>query len=516
MITIDATNTSGGFNIGNTAVGDFFSYVSHDANSYTWLDRFGSTITVTGTGITVDGDNIPTGGTITGMTYTFIGNSSGNPDIVATGLDFALTDLDFDTSSGQSAERFWQTILDGDIGTYLGPVDDGSGFFSILAGDFGRITEGNFEFADDDVFTGAGGLSAFYGDGVELIAAQVRGGNDMIQGDFAFVVGDVQFVRSTGLLIAGDDTIRLTGPVTVTLLEASGDAGQVSGDGFVQGGSDVIDLSASTSLMATIVGDVSFTSDRAVVTAGEDNITGTQQGDFISGDVEQLRNDAALFAANDTIYGAGGDDEIYGDVANIFDDAEVKRDGDDFIDGGTGADSIFGNGGDDTLRGGRDADLVEGGDGADVIVGGQGRDTLRGDAGDDNIKGSKGRDRVEGGDGTDLLDGGTGDDNMFGNAGNDTLIGGEGNDKLAGGNNADTFVFEGAFGNDTIGDFSTSNNSEKIDLSGVAEIADFTDLLADHIDDSSGTVVISDGLGNSITLTGVAAIGDLDSGDFLF
>ena len=53
-----------------------------------------------------------------------------------------------------------------------------------------------------------------------------------------------------------------------------------------------------------------------------------------------------------------------------------------------------------------------------------------------------------------------------------------------------------------------------IDLSGVATIIDFADLQANHL---SGAVnaVIADGLGNTMTLTGVG-MGTLDAGDFIF
>ncbi|MEL7098614.1 MAG: calcium-binding protein [Pseudomonadota bacterium] len=534
MITIDATNTIGGFVMGDTALGNFASYVSHDATSYTWLDINGSTITVIGSGITVDSNNIPTGGTITGMNFTLFSNSSGNTDIVATGLNFALTDLNFDVNSARGAEVFWQTILDGNIGTYLGPVDDMSGFFSILAGDFGKIREGNFEFADDDVFTGASGLSVFCGDGQEVIGAQARGGNDTIQGVFAFGVGDVQFVKTTGLLIAGDDTIRLTGASTGTQLGAYGDAVNITGDAFVQGGADVIDLSASTNLTALIVGDVSSAADRAVVTAGEDTITGTQQGDIIVGDVDFMQNDAALFAANDTIYGIGGDDTIYGDVRTLLNDATVEADGNDFINGGSGNDSIFGNGGNDTLIGGADNDTIlggsgddamrgddgrdslQGGDGRDTLNGGLGNDSLEGGDGNDTMNGADGRDRILGGDGLDSLVGGAGGDNIVGGVGRDTINGGTGDDRMAGNQGADIFVFNGAFGNDTIRDFNINRDEEKIDLSAVAAITDFTDLMDNHVDDSSGLVVISDGLGNSITLERITDMNLLEAGDFLF
>lgn len=52
--------------------------------------------------------------------------------------------------------------------------------------------------------------------------------------------------------------------------------------------------------------------------------------------------------------------------------------GNDFQDGGTGADTLFGDGGDDILRGGADADTLNGGPGADrfQVTTGSGADVV--------------------------------------------------------------------------------------------------------------------------------------------
>jgi len=83
----------------------------------------------------------------------------------------------------------------------------------------------------------------------------------------------------------------------------------------------------------------------------------------------------------------------------------------------------------------------------------------------------------------------------------------------------DTFVFAGSFGADTITDFS-SNDAEDIDLSGVANITNFTDLVMNHLSNNGGTAQIEDGA-NSILLQGVAfadvGVGQLYSEeDFIF
>jgi hypothetical protein len=61
-------------------------------------------------------------------------------------------------------------------------------------------------------------------------------------------------------------------------------------------------------------------------------------------------------------------------------------------------------------------------------------------------------DRLYGGAGADTLDGKAGNDYLEGGAGTDTLIGGAGDDVLIGGKEADTYSFDGLWGNDTITD----------------------------------------------------------------
>uniref|UniRef100_UPI0004799CB4 beta strand repeat-containing protein n=1 Tax=Azovibrio restrictus TaxID=146938 RepID=UPI0004799CB4 len=73
--------------------------------------------------------------------------------------------------------------------------------------------------------------------------------------------------------------------------------------------------------------------------------------------------------------------------------------------------------------------------------------------------------------GNDTLDGGAGDDILYGQGGNDHLTGGAGNDLMYGGLGADTFAWElhdqgtpGKPAVDTVMDFDTTSNSDKLDL----------------------------------------------------
>ena len=89
------------------------------------------------------------------------------------------------------------------------------------------------------------------------------------------------------------------------------------------------------------------------------------------------------------------------------------------------------------------------------------------------------------------------------------LKGGAGNDTLNGGADADVLVF--STGTDQVIGFGPG---DRIDLSGVDAISDFADLQANHLS-GGAEAVISNGLGNTMTLVGVAE-GALDEGDFIF
>jgi Ca2+-binding RTX toxin-like protein len=208
-------------------------------------------------------------------------------------------------------------------------------------------------------------------------------------------------------------------------------------------------------------------------------------------------------------------------------------------------DRMYGGGGDDTITGGKGDDVIytsgptenlvgfdhaSGGDGDDQIFGSNGKDLLHGDAGNDTLTGgddgiTADADTLYGGDGNDHLTSGQTDapeagrealgDHFYGEAGNDTLTGGKANDYLEGGTGADSFVFLSDFGQDTIADFSTSQSGETIDLSGVSQITSFSDLTTNHLTQSGSDALISDGAGNTITLTGIN-MADLTADDFLF
>jgi Ca2+-binding RTX toxin-like protein len=81
---------------------------------------------------------------------------------------------------------------------------------------------------------------------------------------------------------------------------------------------------------------------------------------------------------------------------------QMGADGNDFLRGSVGGDTLLGNGGDDKLDGGAGADQLFGGAGNDVISGGSGGDTIFGEEGDDVMAAGKDGGFMSGGLGNDV------------------------------------------------------------------------------------------------------------------
>ncbi|MEL6789220.1 MAG: choice-of-anchor Q domain-containing protein [Pseudomonadota bacterium] len=300
--------------------------------------------------------------------------------------------------------------------------------------------------------------------------------------------------------------------------------GRVSGDAVDIGafeaindptdGNDILFGSAAVDVLDGLLGN-----DTIMGMGGNDMLSGGIGFDLITGGAGNDTLNGGASADNllggvgtDVLFGGDGFDRLFGGTDNdsLFggddNDALFGEFGDDTLDGQDGDDRLFGGAGFDTLIGNAGNDQLSGDANADNLFGGGGNDTLNGDAGFDRLFGELGN---------DLLDAGAGNDAIFGGAGFDTLIGGEGDDRLFGNFNWDIFVFADNFGNDTIFDFDVANAFERIDLSGVSAITDFTDLLDNHLsEDANGDAVITDGT-NAITLLDVA-MADLTAGDFVF
>lgn len=272
--------------------------------------------------------------------------------------------------------------------------------------------------------------------------------------------------------------------------------------------------------------------DSLVGADGDDSLIGGQGFDILEGDAGDdtllagdepdrlyggTGNDLLYGGSNfsitvDGLFGEEGNDTLYGQAGFDFLDG---GEGDDLLDGGHQADNLFGREGNDTLRGDLGFDRLFGGVGDDFGRGGEGDDGLFGDQGNDTMYGEEGNDRLFGGPGNDYLDGGEGNDIFYAGAGFDTIVGGLGDDTMQGNFNADRFVFANGHGNDVIQDFDANNDFEKIDLSAVSAIVNFSDLIVNHSSQVGGNVLIDTGGGNSITLNGVT-LADLDAVDFIF
>ena len=230
---------------------------------------------------------------------------------------------------------------------------------------------------------------------------------------------------------------------------------------------------------------------------GNDLIDGKNGNDLLDG---KKGNDAiAGGSGDDTLIGGSGDDSLYGELASYFNlnsnlnfniiDLRVSvspvREGQNYLDGGSGDDiiaggrnhdTLIGGNGDDYLYGGRTQlgscsrlydpyydpygqyhqscgfvsgnDVLNGGDGNDTLDGLEGADTLIGESGHDLLTGGYGNDTLNGGDGNDTLDGAKGADTLIGESGHDVLNGGGGNDTLTGGSGHD--LLTGGSGRDTL------------------------------------------------------------------
>jgi hypothetical protein len=120
---------------------------------------------------------------------------------------------------------------------------------------------------------------------------------------------------------------------------------------------------------------------------------------------------------------------------------------------------------------------------------------------------------------TDTIDTFTGSkktDILVGTSGRDLMQGGKGKDTISGEAGADIFLFNRGDGKDKVTDFSAvGSDHDVLDLSSVSEIANFKDLMQNHIDKAAGGVVIHFGKADEIFLQHVK-FGSLDKSDFDF
>ncbi len=341
-------------------------------------------------------------------------------------------------------------------------------------------------------------ISVFNISDVSSIHVDGLGGNDQIS-----LTGNLDFLNLLEVYGGdGNDSINASGLTGTQPLLAFGDAGVdtiTGGKGFdnLNGGLG-IDMINGGPGNDTINGDGD--NDSLVGGDGSDTISGGSGNDrIIGGELIASLDDPLSDASADTLNGDAGDDLIIGDDGSFLPlivrlnigGADTIRGGlnNDSIFGGAGSDNIHGQGGNDTIAAGRGNDTIIGGallvfgqslaDGDDFINGEEGDDSIYGDnlspflspivsllGGNDRLIGGDGNDTLVGQFGNDQMDGNDGNDVMHGGAGNDVINGNDGNDSLVGGDGSDTI--SGGDGNDKLigGELITSLNDPLSDSSG--------------------------------------------------
>ncbi len=110
------------------------------------------------------------------------------------------------------------------------------------------------------------------------------------------------------------------------------------------------------------------------------------------------------------------------------------------------------------------------------------------------------------------LTGNKGDNSLFGSNGADILDGKAGTDFLNGGAGKDIFIFSSGYGNDTISLW--EDGKDRVDLSKLAGITSYSDLINNHAVQNGADVVITDGA-DTLTFSDIA-LANLSADDFIF
>lgn len=414
--------------------------------------------TLTGTGFTFDANDDPTGGTVTGSSYSV----GGTVVMTTTELSVSLVQLGTALQNAQNGDFAALQAIYNNV-----PVN-------VIGSSGDDIRSGNDA---NDTFTGNGGADDFEG----------RGGNDtMVGGE-----GNDTLRGNEGndSLVGGAGRDNLEGGSGNDILDASGDASDAASQSFGDivspgegndtiigheqaytttnsGGVDLIYEGLSSAVTVTFSGTQG--SGTATATGKSDTFTfvdhveGSDFADTFTGSAggSGANNDRESWvgeAGNDTINGNGGTDMVQyyleGGQRGVFVD----------LDAGTALDT-YGNL--DTLV---DIEWAQGTSRGDV---------LGGDAGDNFLNGREGSDFIDMG------------------AGNDWVLGGSG---------SDLFLYSG--GHDVIADFELG--VDEIDLSQTgANMAEIQAVIAAGVESTtavSGTtsVVLTIDANNSLTLGGV-------------
>lgn len=187
-----------------------------------------------------------------------------------------------------------------------------------------------------------------------------------------------------------------------------------------------------------------------------ENAAGSMRDDVLRGSSEA--NKLFGYLGADTIYGGGGDDTIWADGKGYSSFTGGLADGQSFLRGEAGNDSIVGGMSFDDMHGNMGADTLQGYGGNDWVVGGQDGDLLYADDGADLVYGNMGNDTCYGGWGDDTIRGGQHEDVIYGEDGDDLIFGDRGADTIYGGAGEDAFVIFDGSGVDRIMDFNAKDD----------------------------------------------------------
>ena len=341
------------------------------------------------------------------------------------GVDSVYGGVGNDTIFGEAGSDH----LFGDVGSDM--IDGGGGIDTIQGGGGAdSLSGGN----NSDVLYGDGVLESFFdgndtldgGDNADSLYG--GGGNDVLRGGTStvpFVIDSLfggtgndlfQFDAGEGVNDGGQMMAWDGVSANAIAIDFSGTANISSDRFFGDDGLDTLALNNGVDIFTVWDGSVKA-GNYNYGGAGAQRLTGVELiiagggADYIlmnhlstgGGDPNRVWADDVTIAGmgqNDTIFSGSGNDVLWGDL--LGNGTGAPSDGDDFLVGGAGNDTIMGAGGNDVLYGGPDNDRLIGGDGNDTIYGGGGQDSLIGDAGDDVIFGGNASD-VDASEGSDIV-----------------------------------------------------------------------------------------------------------------
>gem|GEM_PF-5325858 len=292
-------------------------------------------------------------------------------------------------------------------------------------------------------------------------------------------------------------------------------------DGLTNGGTaaDSVtfsgDLSASASSLTINTGNGPDIVNAATVLSrgvtintnlGADSITGGRGNDTLNGgggtDTISQTSSGTQTLTNTSLTGSGSD--TLADIENAILTGDSTA---DIINASsfTGTTTIFGLDGNDTITGGLGIDFINAGSGDDSMLGVDGNDTLLG------------------GSGNDFLNGGGGVDSISGEAGLDTITGGAGNDILSGGDDNDTLIETGTVSIVMTNASLTGNGTDTLSTfefavltltgsAGVIDVSGFSSALGTTLTGGSGNDAIT-GSAAADLITGAGGADTINAGD---